>query len=118
MAKKKQAADQPTFEQSLQQLEEVVGALEGGELGLDEALEQYERGVASLKRCHAQLAAAERRIELLSGVDAEGRPTTEPMGDDEATSLDEPAAKRSTRRSRKAAGPGGSTGVDDLPGLF
>ena len=120
MAKKKKVKAKeasPPFEQSLAELEDIVAQLEGGELGLDDALEQYEQGVTRLKQCHQQLERAEQRIELLSGVDAEGNPISQPMSDENGGSLEEKAASRAQRRSRKAA-PGQSSGVDDASRLF
>jgi len=86
MPKKKAAesTESPTFEQSLERLEAIVHRLEEGDLGLDEALGQYEEGVGLLRRSYELLKQAERRIELLSGVDAEGNPIAEPF-DDQAT---------------------------------
>jgi exodeoxyribonuclease VII small subunit len=75
---------QPSFEQSLKRLEEIVHQLEEGDLGLNEALERYEEGVGLLRQSYDLLQRAERRIELLSGVDAEGNPITKPF-DDTAT---------------------------------
>lgn len=106
------------FEDSLAKLEGIVEDLEAGELGLADALASYEEGVARLRRCHAQLEAAERRIELLSGVDADGNPVTEPF-DDSATA-DSPAArgeKRTAKRRPGSAGESGS-GVDGGTRLF
>jgi exodeoxyribonuclease VII small subunit len=87
----------PTFEQSLMRLEEIVHALEEGELGLNEALERYEEGVKLLRQSYELLQRAERRIEILSGVDAEGNPITQPF-DDTATIDQETSGKRRSRR--------------------
>jgi exodeoxyribonuclease VII small subunit len=81
---KEENGDAPSFEQSLGRLEEIVHLLEEGELGLDEAMLRYEEGVKLLRQSYDMLERAERKIELLSGVDAEGNPVTEPF-DDEAT---------------------------------
>ncbi len=78
---KKQVSEKPTFEDALGQLEQIVHALEEGEVGLDESLAQYERGVRLLRQCHELLEGAQRRVELIQRVDAEGRPTCEPMDD-------------------------------------
>jgi len=78
---KREAAELPSFEESLDQLKETVHQLEEGEIGLNESLKQYEKGVALLRRCYELLDAVERRIELLSGVDAEGRPISVPMAE-------------------------------------
>ncbi len=56
------------------------------------------QGVKLLRRCYELLERAERRIELLSGVDAEGNPITTPL-DDSSLSLDEKARNRGRRRS-------------------
>ncbi len=87
MAKKKpkhDPPDQPSFEEALRRLEEIVHLLEEGEIGLDEALRRYEEGVKLLRQAYDLLGRAERRIELLTGVDAEGNPVAQPF-DDRAT---------------------------------
>jgi len=112
------AAAEP-FEESLAELESIVADLEGGDLGLSDALARYEEGVRRLKQCHAQLQAAERRIELLSGVDADGNPITTPF-DDSATADDRDSAARSKKRSATTAAAGGQAraGVDERSRLF
>jgi exodeoxyribonuclease VII small subunit len=72
------------FEQSLARLEEIVHQLEEGNAGLEESLARYEEGVKLLRQAYDLLHKAERKIELLSGVDADGNPITEPF-DDKAT---------------------------------
>ena len=87
---------QPTFEESLAELDQVVRDLEDGELGLSESLARYEQGVKRLRECYESLQRAERRIELLIAVDADGNPKSEPF-DDTAT-IDGPA--KSPRRKK------------------
>jgi exodeoxyribonuclease VII small subunit len=55
-----------SFEDSLSQLEKIVAKLEDGELKLDQSLELFEKGIALSRSCRERLAAAERRIEILS----------------------------------------------------
>jgi exodeoxyribonuclease VII small subunit len=98
-------SDQPSFEQSLERLEEIVHALEEGELGLNEALERYEEGVKLLRQSYDLLQRAERRIELLSGVDAEGNPVTQPFDDTATFDQEEPGKRRSQRRSAPPSPP-------------
>jgi exodeoxyribonuclease VII small subunit len=104
-------SDNLTFEQCLAELDRVVRALEDGQLGLEEALAQYEIGIGLLKRCHAQLQKVEQRILQLTGVDAEGRPVTQPFDHAataesvrQVTQLDHAAAesvRQENRRKRK-----------------
>jgi exodeoxyribonuclease VII small subunit len=84
MAKKKAAtAEKLTFEEALEGLEGVVEQLEQGQLDLTESLAQYQTGVTLLKQCHDTLKQAERRIEVLTGVDADGNAVTKPFADEE-----------------------------------
>jgi general secretion pathway protein D len=69
---RKESPEKPGFEESLQRLEGIVHLLEEGDLGLTEALARYEEGVRLLRQAYDLLEHAERRIELLSGVDADG----------------------------------------------
>ncbi len=82
MAKKKKAEDKgvANFEDSLAELEQIVHALEDGQIGLADALARYEQGAKLLKECYKQLADAEQRIELLSGVDSDGNACVEEFG--------------------------------------
>lgn len=91
--------EQPCFEEALLALETIVRELEDGQIGLAQGLTRYEEGVKLLKQCYQILEHAERRIELLSRVDGDGNPATEPF-DDCGLSLEEKAhAPRSRRRS-------------------
>jgi exodeoxyribonuclease VII small subunit len=91
-----------SFEESLDELEKIVAELESGKLGLSDALARYEQGVKHLKACQQLLERAERKVELLSGVDADGNPTTEPFDEAESESLEAKAAARGQRRSTVA----------------
>ncbi len=73
--------------------------LEQGELSLTESLQKYEEGVRCLKFCHQQLESAEQRIEILTGMDAEGNAVTEPL-EEHSMTLEEKADARGRRRSR------------------
>ena len=98
MAKKRsknETAEAPGFEEAIEQLEDIVRRLEEGQIGLNEALQQYEQGVKLLRRCYDLLKHAEGRIELLSGVDAEGNPICTPVDDTpDATQQDAPGRRR------------------------
>lgn len=124
MAKKKAAKQQEqateSFEESLGVLEQVVADLESGELGLAESLKRYEEGIGKLKWLHAQLEQAERRVELLSGVDAEGAPITTHFEEPSEEDLPEKQAARSAKRTaaKKPTKPVPPDNVDDRPRLF
>jgi exodeoxyribonuclease VII small subunit len=102
MSKKKSATRDEcasSFEDSLKELEIIVAELESGKLGLSDALARYEEGVKHLKGCQQILEMAERKIELLSGVDADGSPITKRFEETEADSLEAKGAGRAGRRT-------------------
>ncbi len=98
-----ESSAQPSFEEALKRLEEIVHRLEEGEIGLDEALARYEEGVKLLRRAHDLLGRAERRIELLSGVDGEGQPIVQPLEDRATFSRDD--ERQSQRQPRTTDDP-------------
>ncbi len=115
----KSAADcPPTFEQALADLEAIVHRLEEGDIGLADALQQYEQGIKHLRRCYELLEHAERKIELLTGIDAQGNPITEPF-DAERSPPEEAGRRRArtTRRSPASSAPP-SRDVDDPDAVF
>ena len=70
--------DEPTFEDALAELETLIHAIESGEVGLEQAIDRYEKGVALIARCREILGRAEARIaELRVGPDGslEGDPS-------------------------------------------
>jgi len=126
MAKKKQSPRDEcvaSFEESLAELEKIVAELESGKLGLSDALSRYEQGVKHLKGCQQLLQHAERKIELLSGVDADGNPITQPFDEGDADSLDAKAASRGKRRTAIAKATSVKVtlrddDIDEVPRLF
>lgn len=54
-----------TFEETLKELETIVSKLEMGNLPLDEALNEFEKGVKLAKHGQVQLQQAEQRIQIL-----------------------------------------------------
>jgi exodeoxyribonuclease VII small subunit len=107
MTKQEEPAAEATFEQTLDRLEEIVHLLEEGEVGLDEALLRYEEGVRLLRKAYQSVERAQRKIEILSGLDAEGNPRTQPLADVSTLTLDEQAAatveEEKKRRPRRGS---------------
>jgi exodeoxyribonuclease VII small subunit len=80
MPRKKTA--EPDFEQALAELEGLIERLETGDLPLEAALKEFERGVTLTRQCQSALREAEQRVKLLTE-SGEERPF-EPGGGDEA----------------------------------
>ena len=61
------APDELTFGAALAELDDVVSALEGGQLELEESIERYGRGVALLQALQVKLADAQQKVTMLIG---------------------------------------------------
>lgn len=116
--KKAETTQAVDFEEALNQLESIVRRLEQGGGPLETALEDYEQAIGLMKVCHKQLTVAERRIEILSGVDVDGNPIVEEV--DEASELSaadgSQPRKSATVAARKKGAPKSPKSSSD--GLF
>jgi exodeoxyribonuclease VII small subunit len=59
--------DALSFEQALDELDELVRKMESGELALDDSIAAYRRGAQLAQHCQSKLAAAEQEIAKLDG---------------------------------------------------
>lgn len=114
MAKKKKVEDKgvANFEGSLAELEQIVHALEDGQIGLADALARYEQGAKLLKECYKQLADAEQRIELLSGVDSDGNACVEGFGGQKSLASGENSATTGKTKTSDSVSDQGSEDGD------
>lgn len=54
-----------TFEEAMAELERTVGALEKGDVPLEQSIALYERGAALRAHCADKLKAAEAKVEMI-----------------------------------------------------
>ena len=54
-----------SFETALVELEQIVTRLESGDLALEEALNEFERGVQLARQGQVKLQQAEQRVQIL-----------------------------------------------------
>jgi len=59
------AALPATYEAALQELEQLVGQLESGDMPLEQLLSGYQRGAELLKFCRDRLESVENQIKVL-----------------------------------------------------
>lgn len=64
-----------SFESALQELEQIVTRLESGDLPLEDALNEFERGVQLARQGQVKLQQAEQRVHILLA-DSEEAPLT------------------------------------------
>jgi exodeoxyribonuclease VII small subunit len=72
----KQASEraEPSFDENLAALEEIVGLLDQQALGLEPALAKYREGVQLLKKCQGMLDSFQKQVEELSLEDGATKP--------------------------------------------
>jgi exodeoxyribonuclease VII small subunit len=71
MAKKTQPPPK-NFEDALAELEQILSAIESGQVGLEESLVKYERGTFLIQHCRGVLTTAEKQIEQLTAASEGG----------------------------------------------
>jgi exodeoxyribonuclease VII small subunit len=75
------------FEAALGELETIVARMESGQISLDEALAQFQRGSELIQSCQATLDAAEAKLAKLAvttAAETEPDSTLDEAGDDES----------------------------------
>jgi len=53
------------FETAMVDLEAIVEGMEEGDLSLEQAMEEFEKGVKITRQCHQALQKAEQKVKLL-----------------------------------------------------
>jgi exodeoxyribonuclease VII small subunit len=99
-AKKKKKEEKVSFEQSLEELEDIVRRLDGEELGVEEAMAEYEKGLKALKRCRRTLDEAEKKLEMLVK-EEDGEATTKPLPEEGEEPPEKPPAKKKAGKKAK-----------------
>ncbi len=57
--------EEPNFEETIKNLEQIANELEKGDLNLDESVAKFEQGMKLSKMCNDILEGAEKRISIL-----------------------------------------------------
>ena len=65
-----------TFEQSMQRLEQIVRAMERGDVPLEESLKLFQEGTELVRRCSKLLDEAELQVKKIATA-ADGSPVEE-----------------------------------------
>ncbi|WP_074822835.1 exodeoxyribonuclease VII small subunit [Pragia fontium] len=78
----KKAPQPASFETALSELEHIVNRLESGDLPLEDALNEFERGIQLARQGQQQLQQAEQRVQILLNGDAQAQ--LSPFEPDEA----------------------------------
>ena len=74
-------AGNKTFEENMQRLEQIVRAMERGDVALEESLKLFQEGTALIRSCGKLLDEAELQVKKIM-TDANGEPTEEDFFDE------------------------------------
>ena len=70
-----------TFEQSMQRLEQIVRAMERGDVALEESLKLFQEGTELVRSCHKLLDEAQLQVKQIMTA-ADGSPVEVPFHED------------------------------------
>ena len=98
------------FEDAMHRLDEIVRAMETGEIGVEESITQYEEAMRLAAHCRQILDQAEQRIQKIQ-LDAAGRPQITPFEGAET-----PGEEAAADDGRDNANGGGGTPGPAHPG--
>ena len=105
------------FEEALGELQQIVSALETGQVSLEQSLAQFERGVSLISHCKSLLDQAHQRVEIVVSRQASGAVETAPFDVSatfdagQATTSAAESSTAPTKTKRRKPEP-------DQPGLF
>lgn len=88
---------EPTFEQAMERLEEIVSGMEGERMALDEMVGSYEEGMRLLKVCRQRIDSARRRVDMIVA-DTEGKVSLAPF---EPAAVEETAEEKTKPAARR-----------------
>lgn len=77
------AARKLKFEEAMNRLDEIVQAMESGEIGIEESIARYEEAMGLAAMCRGILDEAEQRIAKIQ-LDASGQPQITPFEEAQA----------------------------------
>ena len=60
-----------SFEEQIEELEQIVNELEKGDLNLEDSVSKFEQGIKLSKQCNKTLEEAEKKITILVNQDGE-----------------------------------------------
>ena len=94
---------QPSFEESLDELDVIIHKMESRDLGLTESLAAYEKGVSLLRHLHEELSDIEQRVVTLVRIDEDGTPVFENATStaESETVSSRPTTKGKTRKATR-----------------
>ncbi len=57
------------FENSMRELNTLVEEMEQGNLGIEESLQKFEKGISLIRKCQSALKETEQKVQILTAKD-------------------------------------------------
>jgi exodeoxyribonuclease VII small subunit len=111
------SASEPSFEDAMERLEEIVSAMEGERMPLEEMVKSYAEGAQLLKICRQRIEVARQRVELITAdLDGTGKAALADFDADSAEAAPESPTKPRTTTARRPspAKPSSDDDGDDI----
>lgn len=61
----------PDFEKTLTELDKLVTRMEEGQMGLEESLAAFEKGISLTRECQQALQQAELKVQMLTNAESD-----------------------------------------------
>lgn len=96
------SASEPSFEEAMERLEEIVSAMEGERMPLEEMVQSYAEGAQLLKVCRQRIEVARQRVELITAdLDGTGKAALSDFDADTAEAAPESTSKQRSTNARR-----------------
>jgi exodeoxyribonuclease VII small subunit len=113
MPSRPSSAPEPSFEEAMERLEEIVSAMEGERMPLEDMVQSYAEGAQLLKVCRQRIEVARQRVELITAdLDGTGKASLSTFDADSAEATPESPNKQRSTNARRPS-PAKPTSDDD-----
>lgn len=79
---------EPSFEEAISELEDIVAAMEEEELPLEELVSRFEQGTRLLGRCQSVLDSAKKRLQTIATKPETGKSAANTLNTNESEDTD------------------------------
>lgn len=106
MSAEQNKAGEPSFEEAMRRLDEIVAEMEDNQTGIEEMIRGYEEGVRLLRVCRQRIDTARQRVELITADLENGKAALTPfdpakVAEPPAQTHDDSDSKSKPRRGSK-----------------
>jgi exodeoxyribonuclease VII small subunit len=107
-------APEPSFEEAMERLEEIVSSMEGERMPLEDMVKSYAEGAQLLKVCRQRIDVARQRVELITAdLDGTGKATLSTFDAESAEAIPDSSIKQQRSTNARRSSPAKPNSDDD-----